>query len=143
EGADPETFELIEESTGLFYAKDKKKVYVYTKNTSTLVPVIGADPETFEVLECPYAKDKRDAYNGCLPLYVDDVEKFEVIEGYGGVHYSPLETFLGPALYPEEVVLYNIEKYGFLKNGPVLYSNGGKAKTDRQYFKGYRLIEEE
>ena len=118
-------------------------MYVYTQNSAVLVPVIGADPETFEVLECPYAKDKRDAYNGCLPLYVDDVETFEVLDGNGGINITPLETFLHPGFYSEETVLYNIEKYGFLKSGPVLYSNGGRAKTDRQYFEGYRLIEED
>ena len=103
--------------------------------------VIGAYPATFEVLEFPYAKDKNDAYNGCLPLYVDDVTKFEVIEGSGISHESSLESFLGTIINSEDVAKYNNEKYGFV-DGAVLYSDEGKAKTEKLYYEGYRLVED-
>lgn len=73
EGSDPDTFEVISTKDRCHYAKDKKFVYVYVSDGGGVFKVIGADPVTFEALEFPYAKDKNDAYNGCLPLYVDDV----------------------------------------------------------------------
>lgn len=141
EGSDPDTFEVISTKDRRNYAKDKNFVYIYLRDGGSVYKVIGADPATFEVLEFPYAKDKNDAYNGCLPLYVDDITKFEVIEGSGISHESSLESFLGTIINSEDVAKYNNEKYGFV-DGAVLYSDGGKAKTENLFYEGYRLVED-
>ena len=141
EGSDPDTFEVISTKDRRNYAKDKNFVYIYLRDGGGVFKVIGADPTTFEVLEFPYAKDKNDAYNGCLPLYVDDVTKFEVIEGGGMSRTSPVETFLGTIINSEDVAKYNNEKYGFV-DGAVLYSDDGKCKTEKLYYEGYRFVED-
>jgi len=140
EGSDPDTFEVISTKGRQHYAKDKNFVYIYSDDGG-IYRVIGADPETFEVLDFPYAKDKNDAYNGCLPLYVDDVNKFEVIEAGGISKISSIETFLGTAINPEDVAKYNNEKYSFI-NSAVLYSDEGKAKTEKLVYEGYMIVEE-
>ena len=140
EGADPETFQIISDDGNMRYAKDKNFVYIYLKDGECM-KVIGADPETFEVLEFPYAKDKKDAYNGCLPLYVDDVTKFEVVEsGNGWTRISFPDSFLTTALNSKEVAEYNNEKYGFIDTA-VIYSEQGKAKTEKLVYEGYRIVE--
>ena len=141
EGSDPDTFEVISTANRRHYAKDKNFVYVYTRDGWSVYKVINADPKTFEVLEFPYAKDKNDAYNGCLPLYVDDVSKFEVIEGGGMSHESPVETFLGTVINSEDIAKYNNEKYDFVDDA-VLYSDEGKAKTEKLIYEGYRIVED-
>ncbi len=140
EGSDPDTFEVISTKDRRHYAKDKNSVYIYLRDGGDVFKVIGADPDTFEVLEFPYAKDKNDAYNGCLPLYVDDVTKFEVIEGGGMSRTSPVETFLGTIINSEDIAKYNNETYGFI-DGAVLYSDEGKAKTEKLVYEGYRIVE--
>ncbi len=140
EGSDPDTFEVISTKDRRNYAKDKNFVYIYSRDGGGVFKVIGADPATFEVLEFPYAKDKNDAYNCCLPLYVDDVSKFEVIEGGGISITTSAEHFLETEPYFEDNAKYNKEKYGFLE-GTVIYSNDGKAKTENLYYEGYRLVE--
>ena len=141
EGSDPDTFEVISTKDRRNYAKDKNFVYIYLRDGGSVYKVIGADPDTFEVLEFPYAKDKNDAYNGCLPLYVDDVTKFEVIEGSGFSHESSVESFFGTIINSEDVAKYNNEKYGFV-DGAVLYSDEGKAQTEKLFYEGYRLVED-
>ena len=141
EGSDPDTFEVISTKDRRNYAKDKNFVYVYVRDDWSIYKIYNADPETFEVLEFPYAKDKNDAYNGCLPLFVDDVTKFEVVEGSGMSSESPLESFFGTAMNSEEVAKYNQEKYGFV-DGWVLYSRFGKAKTDNLVYEGHVLVED-
>ena len=142
DGADPMTFMVISEESEMCYAKDKKSVYIYLDD-GVIMNVIGADPETFEVLAFPYAKDKNDAYNGCLPLYVDDVGKFEVIEsGSGLTRTSYPESFFTTAINSKEVAEYNKEKYGFIDTA-VIYSEEGKAKTEALAYEGYRIVENE
>ena len=141
EDADPATFQVIDNTGNMRYAKDKNFVYIYLKDGG-IMKVIGADPETFEALEYPYAKDKNDAYNGCLPLYVDDVTKFEVVEsGSGATRISFPESFLTTAINSEEIAKYNNEKYGFI-NSAVIYSPEGIAKTESLVYKGYILEED-
>ncbi len=141
EDADPETFQIITDDGYMRYAKDKNFVYIYLEDGG-IMKVFGADPETFEVLEYPYSKDKNDAYNGCLPLYVDDVTKFEVIEaGNGWTRISFADSFLSAILKSEEVAEYNNEKYGFVDNA-VIYSEEGKAKTEKLVYEGYMLVED-
>ena len=140
EDADPMTFQIITDDGEMRYAKDKKSVYIYLED-GAIMKVIGADPETFEVLDYPYAKDKNDAYNGCLPLYVDDVGKFEVVEsGDGWTRISYPDSFLTTALNSKEVAEYNNEKYGFIDTA-VIYSEQGKAKTEKIIYEGYRIVE--
>lgn len=141
EGSDPDTFEVISTKDRRNYAKDKNFVYIYLRDGGSVYKIIGADPATFEVLEFPYAKDKNDAYNGCLPLYVDDVTKFEVIEGSGFSHESSVESFFGTIINSKDVAKYNNEKYGFV-DGAVLYSDEGKAQTEKMFYEGYRLVED-
>lgn len=141
EGADPITFQVIVDDGYMRYAKDKNSVYIYLED-SGIMKVIGADPETFEVLDYPYAKDKNDAYNGCLPLYVDDVTKFEVVEsGDGWTRISYPDSFFTTALNSTEVAEYNNKKYGFIDTA-VIYSEQGKAKTEKLIYEGYRIVEE-
>ena len=134
EGSDPDTFEVISTADRRSYAKDKNNVYIYFKNDWDVYKIINADPGTFEVLEFPYAKDKNDAYNGTLPLFVDDVSKFEVIEGAGMSTSTSAEYFLTEAEY-------NKEKYGDIE-GAILYSTEGKAKTDKLVYEGYMIVED-
>ncbi|MBO5408148.1 MAG: DUF4375 domain-containing protein [Clostridia bacterium] len=141
EDADPMTFQIITDDGKMRYAKDKKSVYIYLED-GAIMKVIGADPGTFEVLDYPYAKDKNDAYNGCLPLYVDDVTKFEVVEsGDGWTRISFPDSFLTTALNSKEVAEYNNKKYGFIDTA-VIYSEQGKAKTEKLIYEGYRIMEE-
>lgn len=141
EDADPETFQIVTDDGYMRYAKDKSFVYIYLEDGG-IMKVFGADPETFEVLEYPYSKDKNDAYNGCLPLYVDDITKFEVVEpGNGWTRISFPESFFSTLLKTEEDAEYNKEKYGFI-DGAVIYSEEGKAKTEKLVYEGYRLIED-
>ena len=135
------TFQVIADNGNMRYAKDKNSVYVYLEE-GEIMKVIGADPETFEVLAYPYAKDKNDAYNGCLPLYVDDVTKFYVVEsGDGWTRISFPDSFLTTALNSKEVAEYNNKKYGFIDTA-VIYSEQGKAKTEKYVYEGYRIVEE-
>lgn len=141
EDADPMTFQVIADNGYMRYAKDKNSVYIYLKD-GEIMKVFDADPETFEVLEYPYAKDKNDAYNGCLPLYVDDVTKFEVVEsGDGWTRIGFPDSFLTTALNSQEVAEYNNEKYGFIDTA-VIYSEQGKAKTEKLVYEGYRIVED-
>lgn len=57
------------------YAKDNYRVFFDNE------VILTADPETFEVLEFPYSRDKKDVYNGTLPMNLDknDVGAFKVI----------------------------------------------------------------
>lgn len=140
--ADPATFEVITDEGDMRYAKDKNSVFIYLEDGG-IVKVIGADPATFEVLEYPYAKDKNDAYNGCLPLYVDDVTKFEVVKsGEGWTRISFPDSFLTTAINSEEVAEYNKEKYSFI-DSMVIYSEHGEAKTEKLVYEGYRLLKDE
>ena len=138
EDADPLTFKTITDQGDMCYAKDKNFVYVYT-DSSGIIKVIGADPDTFEVLEFPYSKDKNDAYNGCLPLYVDDVTKFTVVSsGEGFTRITAPEAFLTTVINSKEVADYNNQKYGFI-NSAVIYSMNGIAKTENLIYIGYML----
>lgn len=141
EGSDPETFEVISTANRRSYAKDKNNVYIYIKNGWSVFRIYNADPATFEALEFPYSKDKNDAYNGTLPLFVDDVSKFKVVEG-GSISQSTLaEYFIEPITQSEESAKYNKEKYGNIK-GPILYSDEGKAQTEKLFYEGYMLVED-
>ncbi len=141
EGSDPETFEVISTADRRSYAKDKNCVYIYIKNGWSVFRIINADPETFEVLEFPYAKDKNDAYNGTLPLFVDDVSKFEVLEGGRMSTSTSAEGFLGGATRIEKEINYNNEKYSFVKEA-VIYSDEGRAKTEKLVYEGYMIVED-
>ena len=72
---------------------------------------------------------------------MDDVSKFEVIEGGGISHESPVETFLGTVINSEDIAKYNNEKYDFVDDA-VLYSDEGKAKTEKLIYEGYRIVED-
>lgn len=141
EGSDPETFEVISTANRRCYAKDKNFVYIYVRDGWDVYKVINADPETFEVLEFPYAKDKNDAYNGTLPLFVDDVSKFEVLEGGNMSTSTSAEGFLNDIAKTDEEFRYNNEKYGFVEDA-VKYSEEGIAKTEKLVYEGYRLVED-
>ncbi len=146
EGSDPDTFEVISTGNRRHYAKDKNFVYIYVRDGWDVYKVINADPNTFEVLEFPYAKDKKDAYNCCLPLYVDDVNEFEVIEGGGFSTETSADVFLGNTDIEltekdKQDVEYNKEKYGFIKDAGI-YSEDGRAKTENLVYEGYMIIED-
>ncbi|MFE4712354.1 DKNYY domain-containing protein [Paenibacillus sp. NPDC056722] len=146
-GSDPETFQIISGKGRYRYAKDKNNVYIYVSDDWSLNKVINADPDSFEVLEFPYSKDKNDAYCGSLPLFVDDVSKFKVIEGTGFAITSSVGSFLGSVNDPRDKSSeyehnkheYNRKKYEFITD-VVLYSEDGEAKTDKLTYKGYRLV---
>jgi hypothetical protein len=148
EGSDPDTFQIISDKGRYRYAKDKKNVYIYTIDGWLLHKVINADPNSFEVLEFPYSKDKNDAYCGNLPLYVEEVSKFKVIEGTDSAIMSTVYSFLGTendpsdksSEYERKKHEYNLKKYGFITEW-VFYSEDGKAKTDKYTYKGYKLVE--
>lgn len=150
EGSDPDTFQLISGTGRYRYAKDKNNVYVYVSNDWEIFRVINADPDSFEILEFPYSKDKNDAYCVALPLYVDDVSEFEVIESSGFSMMSSVDSFLGSesdvgihlSEYERSKREYNRKKYGFITEW-VAYSEHGKARTDKLVYEGYRLVEPE
>lgn len=149
EGSDPETFKTISTKGRNHYVKDKNNVYIYDSNDWSIFKVINADPDSFKVLEYPYSKDKNDAYCGSLPLFVDDVSKFEVIERARFSTLSSFNSFLGKendprkksSEYERNKHEYNRKKYGFI-TGSVIYSEDGKAKTDKLTYIGYKLVED-
>lgn len=149
EGSDPNTFQIISGKGRYRYAKDKNNVYIYVRNDWSIFKIINADPNSFETLEFPYSKDKDDAYCGNLPLYVDDVSKFEVIESTGFTITSSVNSFLGTVSdsidksseYERNKHEYNRKKYGFI-TASVFYSENGKAITDKLTYEGYRLVED-
>ncbi|WP_340003745.1 DKNYY domain-containing protein [Paenibacillus sp. FSL K6-0276] len=149
EGSDPESFKIISTKGRYHYAKDKNIVYIYVSDDWLIFKVINADPESFKVLEYPYSKDKNDAYCGSLPLYVDDVSKFEVIERARSSTLSSRSSFLGKendptdksSEYERSKHEYNRKKYGFITDS-VIYSEDGKAKTDKLTYIGYKLVED-
>ncbi len=141
ENSHPDTFEVISTKENRGYAKDKNNVYIYLKNDWSVFEIFGADPDSFEVLDFPYSIDKNDAYNGCLPLFVDDVSEFEVVEGGNMAHIVGVDSFFESEL---NHIKYNEEKYGFIKNTDiniVIYSDEGKAKTNNLAYEGYMLTE--
>ncbi|WP_312648949.1 DKNYY domain-containing protein [Aminipila sp.] len=149
EGSDPDSFQIINNNGRYRYAKDKNNVYVYASDGSYLYKVINADPNSFEVLEFPYSKDKDDAFCGCLPLFVDDVNKFEVLEFTDCAIMSSAGSFLGTECdsidkyseYERNMHEYNHRIYGFITDR-VFYSEEGKAKTDKLTYEGYKLVED-
>ncbi|MCL6604722.1 MAG: DKNYY domain-containing protein [Paenibacillus sp.] len=149
EGSDPETFKVISTKGRYHYAKDKNNVYIYVSNDWSVFKVINADSASFKVLEYPYSKDKNDAYCGSLPLFLDDVSKFEVIERARFSTMSSFDSFLGKENDPIEKSSeyernkheYNRKKYGFIAES-VIYSEDGKAKTDNLTYEGYKLVED-
>lgn len=149
EGSDPDTFQIISDKGRYHYAKDKNKVYIFASDDWSVYKVINADPNSYEVLEFPYSKDKNDAYCGNLPLYVDDVSKFEVIESTGFAVMSSVNSFLGTesdsrgssSEYERNKHEYNRKKYGFITDW-VFYSEDGRAKTEKLNYEGYRLVED-
>lgn len=149
EGSDPNTFQIINDKGRFRYAKDKNNVYIYSRDGWSIYKVINADPNSFEVLEFPYSKDKNDAYCGNLPLYVDDVSKFEVTESTGYAKMSSFNSFLGTESGPRDNSSeyqrnkheYNRKKYGFITDW-VFYSEDGRAKTDKLTYEGYRLVQD-
>jgi DKNYY family len=120
-GTDADTFVLLK---GGPYAKDKNHVYLL----DTIV--VNADPASFKQLEYPYARDKKGIYCGTLPMNVNDMEEFEVIQpGYGYIS-SEKNSFIE-----------RNKEYSYLKDYPVngvIYSFGGRAKTKTEYFEGYK-----
>jgi len=120
-GADGGTFDLLK---GGPYAKDKNHVYLL----DTIV--INADPNSFTRIEYPYAKDKKGIYCGTLPMNVDNIEEFEVIQSGHGYISEDKDFFIKAN-----------QEYSYLKDFPVdgvIYSFGGKAKTRTEYFEGYK-----
>lgn len=150
EGSDPDTFQIISDKGRYRYAKDKNNVYVYISNDACIFKIINADPNSFEILQFPYSKDKKDAFCGCLPLYVDDVTKFKVIESTGLSTMSTVDSFLGTksglidksSEYEVNKLEYNRKRYPFITDW-VFYSEQGKAKTDKLTYEGYRLVEDQ
>lgn len=147
DGSDSDTFKVISNSGRWHYAKDKDNVYVYYPSDSSVLRVIGADPETFEVLTHPYAKDKNDAYNGTLPLFVDGVEKFRLTEkGSGVFSMTSLEVFWGGdyIFAPDGAAQYNTEKYSdaIKESDGIMYASDGKAETDKLVYHGHIVIED-
>lgn len=149
EGADPDTFQIISNKGHYSYAKDKTNVYVYLSDDWSIFRIIKADPNSFEILEPPYSKDKNDAFCGNLPLYVDDITKFEVKESSYGAMMSSVDSFLGTASdksdtnseYERNRYEYNRKKYGYITDW-IMYSEDGQAKTDKLTYKGYKLVED-
>lgn len=135
EDADPDTFRVIFAEYNSRYAIDKNNVYLFFDNS--IYKLYSADPDSFEVVNFPYAKDKNDAYCGILPLFVDDVTKFEVIEGAGLSTATSADAFLSDEWHN---AWYNREKYGFV-TGSVIYPERGKAKTETRDYYGYIAVE--
>lgn len=120
-GADASTFVLIK---GGPYSKDKN--HVYLRGTK----VINADPNTFTVIEYLYARDKKGVYCGTVPMNVSNIDEFVVIEPGKGFISDSKDYFI-------EVN----KEYSYLKDYPVngfIYSIGGKAKSNTEYFEGYK-----
>jgi hypothetical protein len=149
EGSDPNTFQIISGMGRYRYAKDKNNVYIYSRDDWSLFKIINADPNSFKVLEFPYSKDNNDAYCGSLPLYVDDISNFQVIQGTSFAIESSLDSFLGTendprdkdSEYERNKHEYDRKRYGSITDS-VFYSEDGSAKTDKLTYKGYRLVED-
>jgi hypothetical protein len=118
-GADAGAFALLK---GGPYAKDKNHVYLLDTT------VINADPASFAEIGYPYGKDKKSVYCGTLPMNVNNIEEFEVIQhGTGYIMHDK-----------NDFIRLN-QEYSYLKDVPVdgvIYSFGGKAKTKTEYFEG-------
>lgn len=85
EYADSKTFTLIDNGD---YSKDTKHVFFKS------YIVIKANPITFEVLEWPYSKDDKHIFCGNVPLNLDTIEGFKVLETRSGTGYLSKSSFI-------------------------------------------------
>jgi len=70
--AEPGSFRRIAK----FYWRDEKRVYFVDAE------IPGADPKTFKPFsKYPWARDKSDAYHATIPLHVQDISSFKLLEG--------------------------------------------------------------
>ncbi len=73
QGADPASFELLEERNEVKYSKDKNHVYYINQI------IAGADPASFEIISREYTKDKNHVYYLADQLEDADPASFEVV----------------------------------------------------------------
>ncbi len=125
EGADPDTFESINE----FYSKDAEDVFYYESK------ITGADPSTFEIVDLPYSKDKDHVYRNGVIVLGANPDSFQVVKSefkllyYGkdtaGVYYESILQNADPSTFYIKTLKasekYYIE-FGADTNG--LYKNG-------------------
>jgi hypothetical protein len=128
-GADPSTFSVLKEWG---YAKDKAHVFIMT------IPIRGADPSTFVVIQPPYGRDAKRAYNGTVPMDVADLAHFEPLPcdpdcGWG-THYGS-EGFL----FDFGEAFANLE---ISQTNPVITGSGaGWARDGTYYYYGPARVE--
>lgn len=79
EGADPESFVLLDSKKELTFAKDKNVVYFSKENSCSpaceMEKVNKSDPETFEFINDSFAKDKNAVYVIMTPEETAEYEK--------------------------------------------------------------------
>ena len=122
--ADPATYTLID---GSHYAVDKDNVYLF------YYKVPCADPKTFVVLGFPYAKDASTVYCGTLPLNVQNIDEFEVIQSSGNTTITDAKAFI-----------QRNKEYSYLDTlqlDAVVYGDG-TAQTKSKKFDSYRVVDE-
>lgn len=139
-GADPATFSVLKEWG---YAKDKAHVFIMT------IPIRGADPSTFVVIQPPYGRDAKRAYNGTVPMNVADLAHFEPLPcnpscGWG-THYTS-DAFLfdfGDSFASLEIsqtnpVITGGAGAGWARDGQYYYF--GPARVEGADYASFRVI---
>lgn len=122
--ADAATFRVLDDQYGI----DKNKAYFRD------AIIQKADPKTFQTLGYPYGKDKTRAFCGTLPMAVDDIESFKVIEtsqdarmAVAGSDVLGLLDNYHQQLDPELMIAYSVNCRAIAKGqefrGPILVSD--------------------
>ncbi len=124
EGADPATFELLEERSEVKYSKDKNHVYYLNQK------IKGADPVSFEIIEKGYAKDKNNVYYLSNKLEDSDSATFEII--------SPVYSKDKNNVYLEQHKIYGADPETF-----EVTKKERVAKDANYYYLGARKVDYE
>jgi len=93
--------------------------------------IVDANSKTFKLLRIPYSRDNEHIFCGTVPLFVDDIESFEVTEIEKGYVIQPLEVFIRDN--PEYA------RIDTLKHKYMIYGLGA-AKEGKSKFKGFKKI---
>jgi hypothetical protein len=123
ENADPKTFEVLNNNG---FAKDKNNVYLQNEI------VILANPRTFSVLEWPYSRDDKRIFNGNLPMKVDDINEFEVVNSDQTTSFYTKSFFV--KLNQDYDWLDSLSVVG------IIVGETAEAKTKHEKYKGYRKV---
>lgn len=131
--ANPEEF-IILTKNDQGYAKDGNHVFLDTE------VILKADPKTFEVLEFPYGRDKKDVYNGTLPMQLENAE----VESFTVTNEDKMMAGSKSTMLVDYFIEFSPE-YSWIKAYDpelkhVIMGSSGTGKTSKRKFKGLKEI---